>query len=99
LADVGADDAAQREVEQVRGGVVALDGAAVNHVHAGLDGLADERLEEGGGDGLGAARGGGQNVAGKVGNLVEVATGFVLDGVADLDGFALEGEHAAIAAD
>ncbi len=44
LAHVGADDAAEREVQEVGGGVVALDGAAVNHVHAGLDLRADERL-------------------------------------------------------
>ena len=97
LAHVGAEHAAQREVEQMRGGVVALDGAAVHHVHTGFHNGSDERIEEGGGDGRGSFRGCGENAAIQVGDVVQMAAGLVLDRVADLHCLALGEEHAAVA--
>ncbi len=83
LLDVGAEDLAQGGVEQVRAGVVALDGVAARAIDYGVDVIADSEvlLEDGfvGADSLD-----GKNAAGDLGDGGVAVGGGEPAGVADL---------------
>ena len=81
LADVGAEDFAERPMDQVRGGVMTVDGAAADHVHA-------ER---------GRGVEGGKLKIKFGGNLVQVAAGFVLHAIGDREELAVDERGADIA--
>ena len=84
LADMGAQHLAQRPVKEMRGGVVARDGAAVQRRDRKRGGLTDD-IDLGKVEGAGG------------GEPVEMAPGVILDRVDNRDGYPANLGHAVIA--